>query len=209
MEAAESLPGRRARRKQEIRNRIQNAAYILFRDQGIKETSIEQICGAAEVARRTFYAYYPDKQALLRELSHSRVLSTAEGMIERIMNRHDDTRARLSGIIDFIVGNIANYTEIDRKLILVSPASFEDENHLREISFNIQDHFREIFKLGVENGDLDGRFSPEILSEMVMGTFNNMMVSWALNPDFPIFEKLEEARDLFQHILSKSSVADL
>ena len=74
--------GRREKRKQEIRTRIQDAAYTLFRDQGIRDTSVEQICTAADVARRTFYGYYPDKQALLQELSRSRVQSTAAGMIE-------------------------------------------------------------------------------------------------------------------------------
>ena len=37
-----------------------------------------------------------------------------------------------------------------------------------------------------------------------MGTFNNIMVSWALNAEFPLFDKLEEARDLFKHILSET-----
>ena len=54
MDATESLPGRREKRKQEIRNRIEDAAYDLFRKRGIEETSIEQICVAADVARRTF-----------------------------------------------------------------------------------------------------------------------------------------------------------
>jgi AcrR family transcriptional regulator len=213
MEATDSLSGslserpttgRREKRKQEIRSRIQDAAYTLFNDQGIKDTSIEQICTAADVARRTFYGYYPDKQALLRELSRSRVFSSAEGMFERVMNENPRTQDRISVIIDFIEANIANYSEIDRKLILVTPASFEDDNHLRDISYSLQDHFRQVFAAGISNGDLSGRFSADILSEMVIGTFNNMMVQWALEPDFPIFEKLAEARDLFHHILSET-----
>ncbi len=207
MDATEQLDSppetsRREKRKQEIRNRIQDAAYVLFRDQGIRDTSIEQICVAADVARRTFYGYYPDKQALLRELSRSRVQTTASGLVQQVMDAHLDTADRISAMIDYIEKNIADYTEIDRQLLLITPAGGEgDDNHLHDLSYSLQDQFREVFQAGIENGDLSGRFSADILSEMVMGTFNNMMVQWALDPTFPLYDKLEEARDLFTHIL--------
>ena len=209
MDAIETLTeppetSRREKRKLEIRARIQDSAYTLFRDQGIQDTSIEQICIAADVARRTFYGYYPNKDALLRELSRERVSNTAQGMIEQVMTEHSSTRGRVSAMIDYMAANIRQYSEIDRKLILITPVSADDDNHLRELSASVQDHFRQVFKAGIANGDLGQRFSPEILSEMIMGTFNNMMVSWAVDARFPIFEKLEEARDLFDHILAQT-----
>ena len=65
MEITEAPPGRREKRKQEIRTRIEDAAYRLFRTQGIEDTSIEQICVEADVARRTFYGHFTNKHALL------------------------------------------------------------------------------------------------------------------------------------------------
>ena len=56
--------GRREKRKQEIRSRIEEAAYTLFQRQGIDDTSIEEICVQADVARRTFYGHFPNKHAL-------------------------------------------------------------------------------------------------------------------------------------------------
>ena len=64
--------GRREKRKQEIRTRIEEAAYRLFQRQGIEDTSIEQICVEADVARRTFYGHFPNKHALLGGLGISR-----------------------------------------------------------------------------------------------------------------------------------------
>ena len=60
MDMAEVPIGRRKKRKQEIRSRIEEAAYRLFREQGIEDTSIEQICVEADVARRTFYGHFPN-----------------------------------------------------------------------------------------------------------------------------------------------------
>ena len=48
MDIAEAPLGRREKRKQEIRSRIEEAAYRLFREQGIEDTSIEQICVEAD-----------------------------------------------------------------------------------------------------------------------------------------------------------------
>ena len=73
MDTVEAPPGRREKRKQEIRTRIEDAAYELFKLQGIEDTSIEQICVEADVARRTFYGHFPNKHALLGGLGISRL----------------------------------------------------------------------------------------------------------------------------------------
>ena len=206
MDAIESListtePGRREKRKQEIRGRIESAAYTLFKRQGIEETSIEQICLAADVARRTFYGHYPNKQSLLQSISQNRIWGTADAMIHEIMDNHDSTRERMSAMIDYMERNIESYSEIDRALILVVPTSFEDTRHLRDVSDSLRDHFSRFIGLGQENGDTTTAYSAELLAEMVMGTTNMLMVNWALNPDYPIFEKLEEARRLFESVV--------
>lgn len=194
-------PNRRQKRKQEIRSRIEDAAYNLFKRDGIQEVSIEQICGAADVARRTFYGHYPNKQALLQSLSQTRVWGTADEMIARIRDTHNSTRARMSAMIDYMEQKLGTYEDVDRALILIGPSSFEDTSHLRDVSNSLRDHFIEFFKTGQKNGDTSSDYSPELLAEMVMGTTNALMANWALNPDYPIFEKLEEARSLFVNII--------
>ena len=194
-------PNRREKRKQEIRSRIEDAAYQLFKHEGIHDVSIEQICVAADVARRTFYGHYPNKQALLQALSQSRVWGTADKMIERIRETHESTSARMSAMINYMEQNLRTYRSVDRALILIAPESFDNKNHLRDVSNSLRDHFTEFFSYGQANGDTTKVYSPELLAEMVMGTINSMMVNWALNPEYPIFEKLEEARRLFTDVI--------
>jgi len=201
IDAAESLPGRREQRKQEIRDRIESAAYELFKSKGIEETSIEQICAAADVARRTFYGHYPNKQALLQSLSQTRVWGTADTLIHDIMANHNSTRARMSAMIDYMEHNLGSYGAIDRALILIAPNSLDAENHLRDISDSLRDHFARFFRLGQQKGDTTGDYSPELLADMVVGTTNTLMVNWALDPDYPVFDKLEEARRLFARVI--------
>jgi AcrR family transcriptional regulator len=202
MEASDSLPGRREKRKQEIRNRIEDAAYDLFRKQGIEDTSIEQICVAADVARRTFYGHYPNKQALLQALSVRRVWFTADELMERLRDEPAGTPGRIAAMIDYMEENLASYSAIDRALILTAPGSLEDDNHLREVSDSLRNYLATLFRQGQKAGDTCAKFSPELLADMVMGTTNTQIVNWAVNPDYPIARRLEEARRLFASVLN-------
>lgn len=204
MYVAEAPQGRREKRKQEIRARIEEAAYRLFRDQGIEETSIEQICVAADVARRTFYGYFPNKHALLGGLGISRLYDQTEPMLRLLLNNHRTTRARLEAMIDYIESNFAGYEDVDRELILLAPSTFaEDRARQREIGDKAMASFIRLITAGVKLGDVRTEFSPEILAAMVVGTLNMLTISWAMNSDYPIFSKLEEARVLFERLICR------
>ncbi|MFI2608344.1 TetR family transcriptional regulator [Kitasatospora sp. NPDC018619] len=58
-------PGMRDRKKARTRDSIRTAALDLFEEQGYERTTVDQICRRADVAHRTFFRYYPAKEALL------------------------------------------------------------------------------------------------------------------------------------------------
>ena len=204
MDSVEAPVGRREKRKQEIRSRIEDAAYRLFRAQGIEETSIEQICVEADVARRTFYGHFPNKHTLLGGLGISRLHDQSEPMLRLLLANHTTTRARLEAMIDYIESNFSDYQDIDRQLILLAPAVFaEDTERHRRIGDSATANFVRLISAGVEIGDVETDFSPEILAAVVVGTLNTLTISWAMNSDYPIFAKLEEARILFERLICK------
>ncbi len=202
MDAVEAPLGRREKRKQEIRGRIEDAAYRLFKSQGIDETSIEQICVEADVARRTFYGHFPNKHALLGGLGISRVYNQSEPMLRRLMANHRTTRDRLQAMIDYIEANFADYQEIDRQLFLLGPVAFaENREQQREVGSSAMASFTRLIAAGRELGDVREEFSPEILASVVVGTLNMLTMSWAMDESYPIFAKLEEARSLFESLI--------
>ena len=207
MGETEAPLGRREKRKQEIRSRIEDAAYRLFRLQGIEDTSIEQICVEADVARRTFYGHFPNKHTLLGGLGISRLYDQSEPMLQLLMDNHQTTRDRLEAMIDYIESNFSGYEDIDRQLILIAPSTFaEDTERHREIGTTASASFTRMIAAGLEIGDVQTRFSPEILAAMVVGTLNMLTISWGMNSDYPIFAKLEEARVMFEHLICKDNV---
>lgn len=202
MDTVEAPIGRREKRKIEIRGRIEDAAYHLFKAQGIEETSIEQICEEADVARRTFYGYFPNKHALLGGLGVSRLYSQSEPMLQQLMANFSTTRERLEAMIDYIESNFAAYEDVDRQLILLAPSTFaNDTEQQREIGNSAIASFTRLILAGQEAGDAKTTFSPEILATMVVGTLNTLTTSWAIDSSYPIFAKLEEARLMFEQII--------
>jgi len=204
MDTAPTLLGRREQRKLEIRARIEDAAYKLFREQGIEETSIEQICVEADVARRTFYGHYSNKHALLGGLGISRLYNQSEPMLNLLMANHHSTRARLEAMIEYIASNFATFSEIDRQLILIAPSIFaENAEQQREIGNSASTSFARLITAGIEIGDVRTDFSPDILSAMIVGTLNMLTTSWAMNSEYPVFANLAEARNMFEQLICK------
>ncbi len=62
--AAVPHPGRRERKKAEVRQRIGDAATALFLRRGFDQVSVSQIAEAADVARPTVFAHFPRKEDL-------------------------------------------------------------------------------------------------------------------------------------------------
>ncbi|MFE6051542.1 TetR family transcriptional regulator [Kitasatospora sp. NPDC056446] len=58
-------PGMRDRKKARTRDSIRSAALDLFEEQGFERTTVNEICHRADIAHRTFFRYYPAKEALL------------------------------------------------------------------------------------------------------------------------------------------------
>jgi AcrR family transcriptional regulator len=57
--------GHRERKKQRTREQIVESAFALFRERGYQATTVADIAAAADIAPRTFFAYFPSKEAVV------------------------------------------------------------------------------------------------------------------------------------------------
>jgi AcrR family transcriptional regulator len=69
---------RRERKKEETRHRIFHAAVDLFRERGFEHTTVDDITEKADVAKGTFFNYFPRKEAVLGYLSEERLSAIEE-----------------------------------------------------------------------------------------------------------------------------------
>jgi AcrR family transcriptional regulator len=64
----EVTPGRRERKKEETRRRITLTALELFHEKGFDATTVDEITERADVAKGTFFNYFPRKESVLEAL---------------------------------------------------------------------------------------------------------------------------------------------
>jgi AcrR family transcriptional regulator len=81
LETSDIRPGLRERKKQQTHERIAKVALALFLERGYDETTLDDIAEAADVSRRTIFAYYDSKEDILL-CGESSMLSTLKQMLD-------------------------------------------------------------------------------------------------------------------------------
>ena len=75
--------GLRERKKRRTRAQIVSAAMRLFAERGYQGTTVADIAAAADIAPRTFFAYFPSKEAVVFHQVDEDVASLARSLRER------------------------------------------------------------------------------------------------------------------------------
>jgi AcrR family transcriptional regulator len=78
-----AMSGLRERHMDRTRTAIVEAALSLFGEKGFTDTTIDEIAERADVGRRTFFRYFPAKEAVLFHHTEAQVEATMEALRSR------------------------------------------------------------------------------------------------------------------------------
>ncbi len=95
-------------KKERRRNRIEEVAFKLFCEKGIKQTSIDEIVREADIAKGTFYLYFKNKNQLIDQLVLREATNVLERSIAQLNERQHGAASFERRMID-IVDAIINY----------------------------------------------------------------------------------------------------
>jgi len=104
MEDSELILGKREIQKQQVRERILDEALILFSERGFEKTTVTNIVGKCEIARGTFYNYFPDMNSLFDALINQ--------LNQRIIEAIQQTRNQTDNLYDYLYGTFKSYFDL-------------------------------------------------------------------------------------------------
>ena len=187
MSALDEQPSRRDRRRHEIRGRILETALRLFETQGYEATTVGEIARRADIAYGTFFNHFPSKLHLLREISDLALKDLFEN-VEEVRKRPGSFAERLVALFESSAGRAEDKGPQMRELTgammaLAFPESAGQDNRRIRIAF------RRILEDGLAAGEVRGGIDLDTLTEVVVGTWYSMFLSWVHFDDYPLRER--------------------
>lgn len=183
--AAVSTPGRRERRKQEVHDRIVEAAVVLFDERGVDGTKVDDICAAADVAQKTFFNHFPSKQHLIGEI--------AAAFVDQLLALLDDahqngrtTRERLERFFTLVADKALDAGPMHRQLVLDVIRLLQDRHTDQEQSRRLQASVATLVRDGIRAGDVTRAHPAAVLTETIVGAFYGVMLNWLGVDGYPL-----------------------
>ena len=129
--------GLRERKKLKTREALEQAALDLFAKQGFDSTTIEEIVEACDVSPRTFFRYFPNKEALLLSDADEKCQLLVAGLLGRPAGE-----SPLRSIRESLVENLAGL-EHDRPRMLEQSRIMAETPALRTYKIERQQSWEE------------------------------------------------------------------
>ena len=104
MKETEVTLGKKEIQKQQARERILDEALNLFSERGLEKTTVADIVERCQIARGTFYNYFPDMNALFDALIDQLNLQVVEAI--------QHTRNNTSNLYDYLYGTFKSYFDL-------------------------------------------------------------------------------------------------
>lgn len=182
--ATADASSRRERRLREVHDRIIGAAMELFEERGVESVKIDDICDAADIAQKTFFNHFPTKQHLMDEI--------AEGLLQELLailaaarQEGGTTAQQLERFFSKLAADVEQSGPTHRSLIMAVIRLVHDDRTDVETSRQLYEAFGALLRDGVCKGDTTTAYPVPVLSEIVVGTFNTLMLNWLGIEDYP------------------------
>jgi TetR/AcrR family transcriptional regulator, regulator of mycofactocin system len=181
--------GLRERKKQRTREQIIEAAMGLFAERGYQATTIADIATAADVAPRTFFSYFPSKEAVV---FHT-VDRDLDGLASALRDRLPDETA-FDALRRWIDGMYDNWMAEEDEAVLRKRLCREDEG-LTNFQGGVMARIQELLLEAIAR-DLDepqDSLRPRLVAAAAMAALHSLDNTLDEKPDQHVRETKAEA----------------
>jgi len=182
---------RRERKKQETRQRLLEAAWALFAEQGYESTTVEQITERADVAKGTLFNYFETKETLLAEVMTWRT----ELLGDRVLSAETpppSAVARIKLVMEAMTNEFSPEREFARHLFMAriaAPVKHASAHRLGSLIYDLTVQ-------GQADGEIRADLDGGLVARLLMTCFFHTFMQWCHAADaFPLQQKLFGAVD--------------
>jgi len=187
---------RRERKKEETRERIFKEAIRLFRDRGFEKTTID------DIAKGTFFNYFPRKESVLAYLSEKRLIA-AEENAGTLLAESASASEKLIGIYT----QAASVYEEDRELsrFVLNELMMRAFGPSEDAGMRWQKLTLQVIELGRATGELRRDLDAERAESLLSSVYFSTVYLW-VNCNETNFELRDELRARLELVLDGIAV---
>ena len=147
------------------RQEIIDTARWLFRNKGIRKTSINDVADTIGVAKGLVYYYFSSKDELVKAVIDDLIKDVHEEL-KRIMNCNHSFIQTLTAILNFYFNSIHNYL----LALTDSPGDSEILHLIRDKLSDVALYYaRNLIDIGIKHGIINIQYPEHILKVMIRG----------------------------------------
>jgi AcrR family transcriptional regulator len=185
-----TMPSLRERHAERTRDAIVAAAFELFAAKGFAETTIDEIAERADIAPRTFFRYFPAKEALLFHGTEDQV---ADAVAKLRARPADETP--YESLLAVLRSGAAELARGDKREVMLAKFAAENdrlfEHHRAVVMCQFEEKVTEV--LNERAGEQADHLAIEAAVAAMLAAFGTAVRSWiraGANDDFePILER--------------------
>ncbi|MCG8588891.1 MAG: TetR/AcrR family transcriptional regulator [Proteobacteria bacterium] len=173
--------GHREEKKAATRAAMLEIAIELFRDRGVDNVPVREVAERAGVSLKTFYNYFPTKNAVLDEIALVATVGLRAHIDELAQKSDESVTVALEQLAQRFARDLSRDREF-MQTVFERSKLLRADGHLKQASLEMYDAFARLLDLGkkqgVIRGDVDSLAAAEVLIATWMFVAQNWLVGW-------------------------------
>lgn len=208
----ESRPyaNRRERRREETRQRLIEAALALMHQKPFDQVTVEEITELADVAKGTFFTYFPTKEHLL----HAYIRDMTDEVYEFLESLQPENAPSqwevLRQVMLFIARRDARSIQMTRSMMVACCHSHVLREQMLDIIKEATEHARAGFEAGQRTGEFRADVPPETLAHHAIRLYRLSLMEWMMErEDEPLEQIVERVLEFYKPAFLANSSTDI
>lgn len=165
----------RERNKQRVIQRIQEAAFELFRTVGYEQTTMDEIAEKAETSRGTLFKYFPTKSSLWLPFMKQLYVEQVQPQVMLYLNTHPSTLQALQFLFTRIYEHVFQFPEVGRAFQVLQQEVLKA--HPANVDINEDTGFLDMIQMILRHGQQQGDVRRDIPLEKLTQYVTTLYVS--------------------------------